>query len=171
MPYHSLLPLSSLLNANAQTQRTLFTLIPLNARNENQYAVQYTCGVAGITRVHTIKHQLLLRSSKKPQSAYAQRKRLHKAGAQLSQQRTPRESVSLAWNTTRNRLRATPLTEPHNMHDRQKALKTASPSAVRHALLVMHLTRCKLNAQQMPLADTLHLLRITRSPQIHPNVR
>ena len=63
---HFLLPLSSLPNANAQTQRTLFTLIPLNARNENQYAVERTSGVAGIARMYTIKHHPLLRSSKKP---------------------------------------------------------------------------------------------------------
>ena len=49
------------------------------------------------------------------------------------QQRPPRKSVFLAWNAKRNRLRATPLTGPHNMHDRRKALKTASPAAVRQA--------------------------------------
>lgn len=81
------------------------------------------------------------------------------------QQRPPRKSVFLAWNAKRNRLRATPLIGPHNMHDRQKALKTASPAAVRHALRVKHLTLCKPNAQQMPLADALlysslsHLIR------------
>ena len=65
MLYPFLLPLSSLLNANAQTQRTLFTLIPLNARNENQYAVECTSGVAGIARMYTTKHHPLLHSSKR----------------------------------------------------------------------------------------------------------